>query len=158
DEAGATVRPAPSPADPHRPAQAPGTASTTAHAAAPQSPPTVAAPPSPAQAPPEAADTRAAVPEPALAGTGNRRAFRRVGPIRQSGALDGQPVAPQVATPAARAAAVRLPPPQQIGGGHLAARAEIVYGHRTAAPSTAPQTFYALLGERASDGVVFPRL
>src|SRR5947209_4797751 len=59
DEAGATVRPAANPADPQGPAQAPGTASTTARAAAPQSPPTVAAPPSPAQATPESADTGA---------------------------------------------------------------------------------------------------
>src|SRR2546430_14093686 len=42
DESGAAVRPAPSPADPHKPAQA----STTARAAASQSPATVASPPS----------------------------------------------------------------------------------------------------------------
>jgi Ca-activated chloride channel family protein len=107
---------------------------------------------------PDSAGTGAAAPEPPLPGTGNRRAFRRAGPLQQSGDLAGRSVAPQGPTTASRASTVRLPTPQQVGGGHLAARAEIVYGRRTVAPSTAPQMVYALLGLRASEGVVFPRV
>src|ERR687888_1772612 len=51
DEAGSATRPAPRPADPHRPA--PGAASTTARAAAPQARPTAAAAPRQAAATPE---------------------------------------------------------------------------------------------------------
>lgn len=113
------------------------------------------------------------MPEPAMPTTGSRRAFRRTGPIRQSGDIAVRPsgeiapaqsgeIAPRSAPPsparAARPAVVRLPAPQQVGGGHLAMRGEIIYGHQTVLPADAPQMLYVLVGLRASDGVVFPRV
>src|SRR5437763_812749 len=122
-------------------------------------PPNAARPtPNAYAATPDSAGTGVAVPEPPLPGTGNRRAFRRAGPLQQSGDLAGRSVAPQGPAAASRASTVRLPTPQQVGGGHLAARAEIVYGHLTVVPSTEAQMVYALIGLRASEGVVFPRV
>ena len=99
---------------------------------------------------PGAESGRDLMPEPTVPGTGSRRAFRRTGPVRHSG--DIAPAAPPAAP------RTRLAPPQQIGSGPQAARAEIVYGHQTAVPSHDRQMLYALIGLRASDSVVFPRV
>lgn len=80
-----------------------------------------------------------------------RRAFRRTGSLRQS-----EVVAMEVTAPAQ--VGERLPAPQQIESGNLAARAELIYGQRAIAASAAPQMCYAMIGLRASDGVVFPRI
>src|SRR5438128_2049810 len=118
DEAGPAVKAAPRPADTQRPAQTQGSASTAARAAASSAAaaraaaraaaPAAAAPPRDRDVMPEPASAGAGVPEPTLQGTGNRRAFRRTGPIHQSGNVDIQGVAQPVPAPTARAAAVRL--------------------------------------------------
>lgn len=96
--------------------------------------------------------------EPTTPGTGNRRVFQRTGPMRQSGEISAQEPAPGAASPLARIARTRLPAPKQFGSGHLAARAEVIPGHSSAPSGDAPWMHYALLGVRASDSVVFPRV
>lgn len=96
--------------------------------------------------------------EPALPGTGNRRVFQRVGPMRQSGNLAAQEPAPSEAPAGPRLTRARLAAPQQFGGGHLAARAELIHGHSTAPAGQEHWMHYALLNVRASDSVVFPRV
>lgn len=121
---------------------------------------------------PGADDRYDSMPEPSIATTGNRRAFRRTGPMRQSGDIARRTgdigrqsgeigevsAAPPIPINTARPSAVRLPAPLQVGGGNLAMRGEIVFGHPAVAPSDDPQMVYALIGLRASDGVVFPRV
>ena len=100
------------------------------------------------------------VPEPSVPGTGSRRAFRRTGPMRSSAELtprtqaDGDRASPQAHPHGAASRAA----PLQFGGGNLAARAELICGQPSVVAGDDTQMFYALVGVRASEGIVFPRL
>lgn len=141
-----------------------------AAAPSPQEQPSASAAP---HAPSAAADVepgeRVAVPEPAIPGTGSRRAFHRSGPLRQSSEIYRSATGPTVmdraapagasgALGASHAARTRLPAPLLFGSGHMAARAEVLRGHADVPVGDAPWMFYVLLSLRASESVVFPRI
>jgi len=121
------------------------------------------------------ANARFNVVEPGLPGTGSRRAFHRSGAMRQSGALGtGVPLGGGTGATAggtgataggtgATAGGARpwtgpLPHPWVFGGGPVAARAEIITSSVGVPAGDDPLMYYALVGLRASDHVVFPRV
>jgi len=125
---------------------------------------------------------RVAVPEPATPGTGSRRAFYRSGALRQpvesgrsggerggarvpTGSMasasrgdDTRVSAPVMAGAAMRTARANFPAPTLFGSGHMAARAEALTGHPDVPIGDNSWMYYLLLGVRASESVVFPRI
>jgi len=114
------------------------------------------------------ASARFNVAEPGLPGTGSRRAFHRSGAMRQSGALGtGAPLGGGTGATAGGTGATAgrarpwtgsLPTPWVFGGGPVAARAEVITGSVGVPAGDDPLMYYALVGLRASDHVVFPRV
>ena len=119
---------------------------------------------------------RVAVTESAVPGTGSRRAFYRSGalhPTPEAGLSDTcSPVvrgtngangtSGRVGTggvaAAARVARTSLPAPLLFGSGHMAARAEVLLGHADVPAGDNSWMYYVLLGVRASESIVFPRV
>jgi len=87
-----------------------------------------------------------------------RRAFHRAGAARASGNFAPRPGAVPAADGPGAAISGQPPVPQTFGGGHSAARAEVLRAYNTVPVGSGPWMFYALIGLRASETIVFPRI
>lgn len=87
-----------------------------------------------------------------------RRAFHRAGAARTSGNFAPRPGAVPAAAEPGAAISGQPPVPQTFGGGHSAARAELLRAYNTVPVGSGPWMFYALIGLRASETIVFPRI
>ncbi len=118
---------------------------------APHTPPVASVSPAPGSDLPHT--DSAATPAPST-----RRAFHRAGAARTSGNFAPRPGAVPAAAEPGAAISGQPPVPQTFGGGHSAARAELLRAYNTVPVGSGPWMFYALIGLRASETIVFPRI
>ena len=118
---------------------------------APHTPPVASVSPAPGSDLPHT--DSAATPAPST-----RRAFHRAGAARTSGNFAPRPGAVPAAAEPGAAISGQPPVPQTFGGGHSAARAEVLRAYNTVPVGSGPWMFYALIGLRASETIVFPRI
>ncbi len=88
----------------------------------------------------------------------HRPAFHRAGAVRTSGNFAPRPGEPSIVGGSGPATPGSPPVPQLFGSGHSAARAEVLRPYNTVPVGSGPWMFYALIGLRASETIVFPRI